>query len=134
MNVAKLRQAVLDMRESVVGDLSLTLPTSAELKQAVLDMRESVVGDLSSTLPSPSLLYSSFKSKICANKRTNILTAVEFFSVPEITLCVFQFLGAGDLVNLEQVAKVFRDCEYLNHAWLELCKTKWYQLRNHNYD
>ena len=127
MNIARLRQAVLDMRESVVGDLSATFPTPTDLKQAVLDMRESIVGDISLTLPTPSLLYSSFKTRVSANKvRSNTLTATELFYIPEITWCVFQFLGPRDLVNLEQVAKVFRDNDYLNYTWLELCKVKWY--------
>lgn len=102
MNIAKLRQAVLEIRESVVGDLSLTMPTASSL-------------------------YSSCKAKVPGSGMgSKNLTAVEVFSIPEIALSVFHYLDPGSLLKLELVAKVFRDCEYLNYNWLELCKVKWY--------
>ena len=106
MNIAKFRQAFFE-NESIVGDISLTLP-----------------------LPIPSALYPSTSEKKVpgSEDRRMILSALEVFSIPEITLNVIQFLNPTSLVNFEQVSTVIRNCEYYNYAWLELCKEKWYVL------
>ena len=99
LNIARLRQAVLEIRESVVGDISLTMPITTGF----------------------------YPTKVPGSKmNSKNLTAIEVFSIPEITMSVLRFLDPEGLVNIEQVARVFRCCKYLNYTWLELCKAKWY--------